>query len=169
MPEDSSQGKTYRVLYILLIILAVLFLGMLIWMIVIQYTYVPEATDAQFRIKDLEVSYNGSTSIDVLAYLVYKNDASDEYIATHAKLTQLIKTVMDSPSYGAGQPWEKVAKDIGYQMWENYSVKGVSVQIFVATAGDEEDDEMVVPDNVATATYTKGCASKLLRLDAVQK
>lgn len=140
------------------IILLALVATLLILFIVsaILYAYhVPTSKDALFRIKNLSINHQGTTSIDVLVHNLYARNARLEKLAKLADITRVVQSVLDSPSFTADHPWESVAEDVGEQLYNDYDVAGVSVEILVPAGS-----------NVSTATYTKGYVTKVLRLDA---
>ena len=117
--------------------------------------HVPTSKDALFRIKNLSINHQGATSIDVIVHNVYTRNARWEKLAKQADITKVVQGVLDSPTFTNAHPWESVAEDVGDQLYNDYDVAGVSVEILVPSGS-----------NVSTATYTKGYATKVLRLDA---
>lgn len=141
----------------ILLAIFILFLLVIIIMSVIYSFQTPETLDALFRIKDFSVSHNGADSIDVIVHNVYSADTDNDKMSTFANVNQVVHTVMNSPTFQSDEPWESVAKDIGKQICNDYDVLGVSVEILVPSGS-----------NVATATYSRGSVSRILKLDAVE-
>lgn len=142
---------------LLVIFLGLLFLG-LVASLILWILYVPQTKESLFRIKDYAVNHQGSTSMDVLVHHVYKTNARYEKMAKRTDVMQVIKTVVESPSFNDLAPWEVLAADIGDQLYNDYDVIGVSVEVIVPANSD-----------VSAATYTKGYANRVLKFDSIEQ
>jgi hypothetical protein len=118
---------------------------------------IPEGHDGIFRILEIVVSHKGATQMDVLVHNVYKNNADLDKLPSYAEILQSVQTVMGSPSFQSDHPWESVAKEIAMQIWNDYAVIGVSVELLVPVVGST--------GSMSAASYTRGFASRLLKLD----
>jgi len=144
--------------WVLLIIFILLFIAMIVVSIVNSFT-VPEGNDGLFRLMAVPVDHLDAKSMDVVVQVVYKRKARAAKMATYDDITRTIRAAMDSPSFLADHKWDQVAKDLGAQMWHSYDILGISLELFVAGSGTADD--------VQAATFTRGYAPRLLRLDAL--
>lgn len=140
------------------VVLALFLLFFLVIVIIaVVYSFqTPEAFDANFRITDFSVNHKGATKLDALVRNVYKDKARYEKLASLESIRQVMQTVMNSPTFQADHPWESVARDIGEQIWNDYDVIGVSVELLIPS-GDSD---------VSTATFSKGAVTRLVKFDA---
>ena len=142
--------------WVLLGLLVLFFLVMIILYIVMSFA-VPEGSDGVFRLKNVSIAHKGAATMDVLVHVAYRSGARTAKVADTASLTKLVQTVVKTPSFKAADPWASVAKAIGKQIWNDFDVSGVSVEVLVPGAAQ----------NTENATYTRGYVTRLLHLDAV--
>lgn len=144
--------------WIVLVLFLIVILVMVIMAVVASFI-IAEGTDALFRVKDMAVTHLDAKAIDVVVHLVYKRKARTSKLADHAAITRTLATVMNSPTFQSTAPWEAVAKDFGLQLWNDYDVIGLSVELFVPS--------VAVAGDVQTATYSRGYVTRVLKLDAL--
>ena len=143
--------------WIILIMFLLFFLTIVIMSIVYSFQ-VPVSVDGVYRLKDFQLSHNGTDAVDIIGLASYKVHARKEKLLTQSIFNQVISTQVTDPGFTSEEPWEVLAKMVATKIFDDYDVEGISIQI-------------LVPDgnNTAGATYSKGSVRRLIRLDAMDE
>lgn len=143
--------KGYELAFWIIFILFMLLFVTLIAMSIVQSYRVPEVRDAVFKFTDLDIDHLGATKMTAFVHHVYQKNAK---LASAEDVRKTIQTVMSSPTFSKTSAWEVVARDIASQLWTNYKLHGVSVELLLDQVAGE----------VQGATFTRGCANRIMEL-----
>lgn len=150
----ETSSTSLSIFWICLIVFLVTLLVILIIGIVMSFR-VPEVEDGVFRFLQLDVKHNGALKCDIVVHTVSGWRTKDAGKPTYAKVLTIIRQKFAALKQ---ESWESCARIVGMQIWDDFKIVGVSVEIIVPTDGTEGD--------MTGATFTRGCASRILKLDA---
>lgn len=151
MPAD------YNLAFWIVLALFILFILVTTIIYIVMSFYLPEGSDGIFRVKGVTINHLNAKSMDVLVHTVYTKKARITKLPDYADIVKTINTVMGSSAVAKTSPWEVVAKDLGKQIWNDYDVVGVSVELLIPGTNG----------NTQNATYTRGYGcTRMLHLDS---